>query len=95
MTHTIIYEVLVPKHPKTKHAKLKSGDLVMIDWFDACCSTRAWGDDVNIHPCTSIGFLVSHSKKQLVIAHTKAEDGDYAGRFAIPRGFVKETKIVE
>ena len=80
---------------KHKHAKLKPGDLVMIEWHDACCATTAWGSDVDIHPCTSIGFLVKENKKQLVIAHTKAEDGDYAGKFAIPRGFVKEAKIVE
>ena len=83
------------KKTKTKQVKLSPGDLVMIEWHDAASATTAWQDDVNIHPCTSIGFLVKESKKQLVIAHTKAEDGDYAGKFAIPRGFVVEAKIVE
>ena len=81
--------------PKRKHAKLKPGDLVMIKWHDACSATTAWQADINIHPCTSIGFLVKASKRQLVIAHTQAKDGSHAGQFAIPRGFIKEAKIVE
>ena len=67
----------------------------MVEWHDAVHATTAWQQDIEIHPCTSVGFLVSKNKKQLVIAHTKADDGDYAGKFAIPRGFIKEYKIVE
>ena len=79
---------------KPKQARLKIGDLILIDWADACAATSAWQQGIEIAPCSTVGFLVKKDKKQLVIAHTKAFDGQHAGQFAIPRGFVKEYKII-
>jgi hypothetical protein len=80
---------------RTKRAALKLGDLVLIEWADACTATHAWQEDIEIAPCVSVGFLVKKDKKQFVIAHTKAFDGQHCGQFAIPRGFVKTYKIVK
>ena len=82
------------KQRKTKNVRLKPGDIVLIDWHDAAGATRAWQNDVEVVSCTSVGFVVKLDKDQIVIAHTRAQDGDHGGSFAIPRGFIKEYKIV-
>jgi hypothetical protein len=72
----------------------KSQKLVLVQWDDAASVTSAWQKEVGVVGCETVGFLVKKDKKEVVIAHTLASDGDFGGKFAIPRGMVKVIKIV-
>ena len=69
--------------------------LVLIEWNDAAAATTAWQHEVTTVACQTMGFLVAKNKKEVVIAHTMAADGDFVGKFAIPRGFIKVIKIMK
>jgi hypothetical protein len=74
---------------------MKTPPLVRIEWNDACGATTAWQEGVHIAACVTVGFLISKDKREIILAHTQAEDGSFGGRFAIPRGFIKSFRYVK
>ena len=70
------------------------GKMVLVEWHDATMSTKAWGGEVDVMPCQSVGFLIKKDRKQVQIANSKSEDGDFGGVFTIPRGFLRSIREV-
>ncbi len=71
--------------------------IVAVIWDDAT-ALDGWssGGDEPI-PCLvlSVGFLVKQTKKHIVLAQDLAPDGLQCGRGQIPRGMVKQIKVLK
>lgn len=76
------------KSSKKKGSKLEK--VVHVEWADAAGATRAWQEDVHTVEVSSVGFLVEKNKREVVIALSRAGDGDAGGRLVIPRGCIKK-----
>ena len=63
--------------------------LIRVEWHDAASTSSHWQDEITVASVVSVGFLIEKDRKQIVMALSRAADGDYGGKFAIPRGFVK------
>jgi len=69
--------------------------LVIVLWEDSAGSRPYWEQAVCTATVSSVGHLVRRNKKELVLAQSKAKDGDWGGLFAIPAGCVKSVRRVK
>lgn len=76
----------------------KTRQVFAVNWFDAAGATE-WVDeseaaDMNPPLCTTVGFILSKTKRKLVIVSTvgHGEDGQVGGREVIPAGMVQSIK---
>jgi hypothetical protein len=72
-------------------------DMVEVVWNDASELTSGWTDKLDEDKpalALSVGFLVRETKEHIVIAQDSDEDGHHNGRSQIPRGMVKNIKVL-
>jgi hypothetical protein len=81
--------------------KVKPGDLVYVQWYDAVEDGTGWEDvtkcELVPHYCLSVGFVIRADKKAIVLAGTiGAHDGvkESIQRLAIPLGWVEEVRRI-
>ena len=70
------------------------GRMVLVEWYDAAMSLKAWEDNVDVVLCQTVGFLVKEDERQIKVAATLTADGEVGGIFALPRGFLKSIREV-
>ena len=72
--------------------------LVAVEWVDSAF-TAGWRVSSDAVPtfshCKTVGYLVEHSKRQIVIAMNVNDDGGYGDSMAIPRRVVRTVKKVK
>jgi hypothetical protein len=75
----------------------KSPKLVLIKWIDACHAPSGWlfgtEPQVDFDPVYSTGFLLSDTKKGVILAQTWFP-GDAANIIAIPKGMIKKVTVL-
>ena len=72
-------------------------DMVEVVWNDAAELTSGWTDQLEKDEpqlALSVGFLIHESKEHIVIAQDIDEHGHHNGRSQIPRGMVKNLKVL-
>ena len=77
---------------KKRSKRNKKHPFVLVKWHDAVNATMAWQTNVEVCPITTIGFLIKKDRRQVIVAHSMSEDGQFAGRFAIPLGMLVEVR---
>jgi len=72
--------------------------LVLVEWEDSS-SYSGWH---RIHPdcdcvanCISVGVLCSEDKKQVVLALSKSDSGNYGDTMAIPKSCIKRIRYLK
>ena len=71
--------------------------MVEVTWNDAAELTSGWSDELEKDVpqlALSVGFLIHESKEHIVIAQDIDEHGHHNGRSQIPRGMVKQLKVL-
>lgn len=79
------------KRPFQKYA------MVEVIWNDAAELTSGWTDEIEKDVpqlALSVGFLIHESKEHIVIAQDLDDHGHHNGRSQIPRGMVKQLKVL-
>ena len=72
-------------------------DLVEVVWNDASDLTSGWAKEIDEDKpalALSVGFLVRETKEHIVIALDTDGDGHHNGRSQIPRGMVKQMRVL-
>jgi len=81
-----------------KYKKLKKGDIILVEWSDACSSARWWKDSEAKHwgkhgaPCKSIGFFFGINKTYLTLYANKSPE-EVGQLMNIPKSII--TKLVK
>ena len=72
-------------------------DLVEILWHDAADMESGWTSKVKPEPAIamSAGYLVYQDKDHIVLAQDCDGAGEHNGRGQIPRGMVKQIKVLK
>ena len=72
-------------------------DLVEVTWVDASDMESGWTTKVKPEPALamSAGYLVFQDKDHLVLAQDTDGKGEHNGRGQIPRGMVKQIKVIK
>lgn len=78
---------------KTKPSLAKA-PLIYIEWVDAVADCE-WNDNVKaeIHPCKSIGWVVSETDDAICLANTISMESSNA-RMHIPKAWIKNRRII-
>lgn len=78
------------KRPRQHYA------LVEVIWEDCAGMDSGWAKTIKVNPVLirSAGFLVLCDKNHVVIATDTCGEGEHNGRTQIPKGMVKEMKIL-
>lgn len=72
-------------------------DLVEVIWDDAAGLRHGWlaiADTVVPQLALSVGFLIKDTPDHIIIAQDTDADGGHNGRSQIPRGMVKNIKVL-
>lgn len=72
-------------------------DLVECIWDDAAGFRHGWtAKDEKLEPqlCLSVGFLIRETADHIMIAQDTDAEGQHNGRTQIPRGMLKNIKIL-
>lgn len=72
-------------------------DLVEIIWEDASDAEQGWTKDVDDDEpalALSVGFLVKQTKERVYLAQDLDSEGHHNGRGKIPRGMVRQIKVL-
>lgn len=69
--------------------------VILVEWIDAVCSA-GWEIDTKpeLHPCTTIGFLITENDEAVCVASTLSLDSNNA-RMVIPKAWIKKRKEVK
>ena len=69
--------------------------VILVEWIDAVCSA-GWEIDSKpeLHPCTTIGFLITEDDDAVVIASTLSLGSNNA-RMVIPKSWIKKRKEIK
>jgi hypothetical protein len=69
--------------------------LVYIEWVDAVADVE-WEDNVKaeIHPCQSVGWVISETEDAVCIANTVSMEMSNA-RMHIPKAWIKNRKVIK
>lgn len=69
--------------------------VILVEWIDAVCSA-GWEIDTKpeLHPCTTIGFLITENDDAVCIASTLSLDSNNA-RMVIPKAWIKKRKEIK
>lgn len=85
------------KKKKIKWPKLKY-DLVLVLWDDASGFKHGWtAIEEQLIPqlVVSSGYLIRENEDHIMIASDTDEEGSHNGRTQIPRGMVKEIRLLK
>lgn len=81
---------------------MKIGDCVKIEWRDACCYfgdvPEEWiikRSEEGGHPVITVGILVKQNRQCIVVAQNEFEGGNVQQTMCIPRGMIKNIKVLE
>lgn len=72
-------------------------DMALVLWDDATELDAGWTDEieeVEPHIAMSVGFIIKSTRSHIVLAMDIDKDGLHNGRAQIPRGMVKDIKIL-
>lgn len=72
-------------------------NLVEVIWNDASALEHGWSQEVGEDEpklALSVGFLIRETDEHIVIAQDTDSEGNHNGRSQIPRGMVKNIKIL-
>lgn len=72
-------------------------DLVEVVWDDASGLRHGWEDKVEkLEPalCLSVGFLIYENTDHIIIAMDIDQEGNHNGRSQIPRGMIKNIRVL-
>lgn len=72
-------------------------DLVEVIWDDASGIRHGWAaktEKVEAYVALSVGFLINETKDHIIICQDTDEEGSHNGRSQIPRGMVKQIRIL-
>lgn len=71
--------------------------IVEVTWDDAAAQKPEWTDEVDIgnNLVRSVGYLVYCKRDYVVIAQDLDGDGEHNGRTQIPRGMVRQLKVLK
>ena len=90
-------EVKAPRKPRIKWPKVKY-DLVLVLWDDASGFKHGWTareEELVPQLAVSSGFLIRENDDHIMIASDTDDEGSHNGRTQIPRGMVKEMKLLK
>jgi hypothetical protein len=72
--------------------------MVEVTWNDASELTSGWSQEIEEKDepalALSVGFLIRETKEHIVIAQDIDAEGHHNGRSQIPRGMVKNLKVL-
>ncbi len=79
---------------------MKENTLVRVDWEDANSqcgwNSRKRMQEVDLgYACTSVGFVIRETKKNLAIAGTIGENGSCTDPISIPKGCIKKIRRIK
>jgi hypothetical protein len=80
---------------KTKQSDLATTcKIVYVEWVDAVADV-GWEDTVKteIHPCSSIGWLIGETDDAICLANTVSMEASNA-RIHIPKAWIKNRKVI-
>jgi len=87
----------IQKKPKKIKRPKQHYPLVEVIWDDAAGLRHGWEDKTTTpspQTALSVGFLIIDSPDHIVIAQDTDADGSHNGRTQIPRGMVKQIKVL-
>ena len=69
--------------------------VILVEWIDAVCSA-GWEAETKpeLHPCTTLGFLITEDDDAVVIASTLSLGSNNA-RMMIPKAWIKKRKEIK
>ena len=69
--------------------------VILVEWIDAVCSS-GWEIDSKpeLHPCTTLGYLITEDTDAIVIASTLSLGSNNA-RMIIPKAWIKKRKEIK
>lgn len=79
---------------KRNNIQVKS-KVILVDWFDIAYGAGHWDPTITPAKVSSVGYLVRKTKKELIVAMSRAWDSDHGGLLAIPMGCVKSIKRLQ
>jgi len=73
---------------------LDTPKVILVEWIDAVCSS-GWEIDSKpeLHPCTTLGYLITEDTDAIVIASTLSLGSNNA-RMIIPKAWIKKRKEI-
>ena len=79
---------------KTKRDLATSGTIVYVEWVDAVAD-NGWEENAKaeIHPCTTVGFLIDETDDALCLAATWSYN-QTNNRMHIPKIWIKKRKVI-
>jgi hypothetical protein len=73
--------------------------VVEVEWDDSCSgggwSTADQYAKRDVLPACSVGYLLSRDRTRIIIVQSQAENGDVNDCITIPRGMVKQIRVLE
>jgi hypothetical protein len=74
---------------------LDTTKVILVEWVDAVCSA-GWEIDSKpeLHPCTTLGYLITEDAEAVVIASTLSLGSNNA-RMVIPKAWIKKRKEIK
>jgi len=74
---------------------LDTPKVILVEWVDAVCSA-GWESDSKpeLHPCTTLGYLITEDADAVVIASTISLGSNNA-RMVIPKAWIKKRKEIK
>lgn len=73
-------------------------DLILVLWDDASGLNPGWtskDEEIKMQLAMSCGFLIKENDEHIIIAQDIDDEGSHNGRTQIPKGMVKEIKILK
>ena len=69
--------------------------VILVEWIDAVCSA-GWEIESKpeLHPCTTLGYLITEDAEAVVIASTLSLGSNNA-RMVIPKAWIKKRKEIK
>jgi hypothetical protein len=74
---------------------LDTPKVILVEWIDAVCSA-GWEIESKpeLHPCTTLGYLITEDAEAVVIASTLSLGSNNA-RMVIPKAWIKKRKEIK
>ncbi len=74
---------------------MDTSKVILVEWIDAVCSS-GWEIDSKpeLHPCITLGYLITEDAEAVVIASTLSLGSNNA-RMIIPKAWIKKRKEIK
>ncbi len=77
---------------------MKAGWIVLVEWLDSSSLGHSWGTDDEVRdalpaPCSSVGFVVKHTKKRINLVQSRMS-GYADNLITIPMSVVRRIRRI-